>query len=828
MKYNFLKKTSISVIAMAMLIPSVTWNTKAQSRVDNLLSKMTLRQKITQMMMVDFRYWDEDITDNVDKKEFTVMNPQVQKVVEDYDFGSIIYFAQNIKETEQSLKLSTDLQKAATKDQGIPLLISADQEGGTVFRLGSGTALPGNMALGATGDTKNAELAGEIIGSELQAVGINTDLAPVVDVNNNANNPVIGLRSYSDDAETVGKMASATIKGLSKYNVIGCAKHFPGHGDTATDSHYGLPKVDKTKQELMNNELKPYKVAIDQGIEMIMSAHILYPQLDNHKVMSDKTGKEENVPATLSKPILTDLLKGEMGFDGVICTDAMNMKGISDTFDQVQAVKLAINAGVDIICMPTVLYNLEDVKNLDKIIVGVEKAVESGEIKESRLNDACHRILTLKEKKGILDWKESDYSIEKANAVVGGERNRNLEREIAAKAVTVVKNEKNVLPLHITDQSKVLMLCPYDNEKAQMIMGWNRAKKAGLIPEHAKVDVVRFSDKSTIESLKEKLDWADTYIINSEISKADRMLYKHWLSSKVNDLSTYAKENKKTSIVMSVDKPYDVQLYDQADAILAVYGCKGSSVDVTEALTGGTTTSKEAYGPNIIAGVEVALGVYGASGKLPVNIPKIDPNTLTYTNEVLFNRGYGLTYESLLIDTTVLEQKIDEYSKLDATKYTPNSWKVLSARLKEAQALLQKENVKQSEINQMITSLEKDYKALVKVADTNKANELIHKYEMIKNKDYTETSWKNFVNALNKVKALVNDKNTTQEELDQAIVTLEKAYQELETKKASQQEITNPSVNTGATTNTGSVVAILVISGIAIAALLISKKKKNK
>ncbi len=828
MNTNFLKKTGISLIALAMLVPNGAWSVKAQSRADQLLSKMSLRQKITQMMMVDFRYWDEDLTDNVEKKEFTTMNPQVQKIVEDYDFGSIIYFAQNIKETGQSLKLSMDLQKAATKDHGIPLLISADQEGGTVYRLGSGTALPGNMALGATGDTKNAELAGEIIGSELQAVGINTDLAPVVDVNNNANNPVIGLRSYSDDAKTVGEMASSTIKGLSKYNVIGCAKHFPGHGDTATDSHYGLPKVDKTKAELMNNELMPYKVAIDQGIEMIMSAHILYPQLDNHKVMSDKTGKLESVPATLSKPILTDLLKGEMGFDGVICTDAMNMKGISDTFDQVQAVKLAISAGADIICMPTVLYNLDDVKNLDRIIEGVEKAVKSGDIKESRLDDACRRILTLKERKGILDWKESDYSLEKAEAVVGGEKNRNLEREIAAKAVTVVKNEKNALPLRVQENSKVLMLCPYDNERAQMIMGWNRAKKAGLIPETAEVDIVRFNDKSTVESLKDKLDWADTYIINSEISRADRMLYKHWLSSKVNDWSTYAKENGKTSIVMSVDKPYDVQLYDNADAILAVYGCKGSSVDVTEALTGGTITSKAAYGPNIVAGVEVALGVFGASGKLPVNIPKIDPETTTYTDQVLFERGYGLTYESLIVDQTTLEEKVKEYSALDESKYTPNSWKVFTATLKEAQTLLQKENVKQSEIDQMVATLEKAYKGLVKVADTTKAKDIIHQYEKTENKNYTDASWKNFTNALEKVKALVNDKNTTQEELDQAIVTLEKAYKGLETKNADQQEVTNPNVNTGASANTGIVWAILVISGVAVIAVLVNKKRNNK
>ena len=365
-----MKKVLASAMSLSMVASMAMSGVSATtSRVDSLLSNMSLRQKITQMMMVDFRQWKT--ADEEAKSDFTKMNSEVQKIVEDYDFGSVIFFANNIKETKQSFNLTMDLQKAATKDNGIPLLITTDQEGGIVYRLGSGTALPGNMALGATGDVNNAKIAGEIIGSELSSLGINTTLAPVVDVNNNANNPVIGLRSYGEDAEMVGKMASAEIEGLAEYNVIGCAKHFPGHGDTATDSHYGLPMVNKSKEELLNNELKPYQVAINQGIEMIMSAHILYPQLDDTTVHSDKTGKEEKLPSTLSHKILTDLLKGEMGFNGVVVTDAMNMAGIAATYEEVQAVKLAINAGVDLICMPTNITFLEDMSKLDAIIDGV-------------------------------------------------------------------------------------------------------------------------------------------------------------------------------------------------------------------------------------------------------------------------------------------------------------------------------------------------------------------------------------------------------------------------------------------------------------------------
>lgn len=715
---NIFKKTGLLMLAFAMCSTVVTANVKASNRVEDMINRMTLRQKITQMLMVDFRYWDEDVTDSVEKQPFTKMNAQVQKIVEDYDFGAIIYFAQNIQTTEDTFQLSMDLQKAATKDNGIPLLISADQEGGSVYRLGSGTALPGNMALGATGNSEYARNAGQIIGSELSVLGINTNLAPVVDVNNNANNPVIGLRSYGDDAAMVGEMASKTIQGLAEYNVIGCAKHFPGHGDTATDSHYGLPSVDKSKDVLLQNELKPYEVAIDQGIEMIMTAHILYPQLDNSTVLSDKTGQQEKLPATMSKAIITDLLKGEMGFSGIVCTDAMNMQGVSDTYDQVQAVKLAINAGVDMICMPCVLYDLDDLQALDAIIDGVETAVNNNEISEERLNDAVRRILTVKEKRGILDWSENNYSLDQAKAVVGSKDNRELERKIAAKAVTVVKNENEILPLNITENSKVLMMCPYDNEKAQMIMGWNRAKEAGLIPAGAQVKVVRFSS-ADLAAVRTDIDWADTIVVHSEISNVSRVTSNHWLYAGTNAFVNYAKDNGKNAIVISVDKPYDVQFYDKADAIMAVYGCKGSSVDVTEALVGGVTGSQSAYGPNIIAGIEVALGVFGASGKLPVSIPKLEGTS--YSNQIVYARGYGLSYHSKTLDFDVLKNKIEAAKALSADDYTAESYQLLMAEVEKAEALLSDMNVTQAEIDQQVDMLDQAIKALVsnKKDDTN-------------------------------------------------------------------------------------------------------------
>ena len=751
-----MKKVLASAMSLSMVASMAMSGVGATtSRVDSLLSNMSLRQKITQMMMVDFRQWKT--ADEEAKSDFTKMNSEVQKIVEDYDFGSVIFFANNIKETEQSYNLTMDLQKAATKDNGIPLLITTDQEGGIVYRLGSGTALPGNMALGATGDVNNAKIAGEIIGSELSSLGINTTLAPVVDVNNNANNPVIGLRSYGEDAEMVGKMASAEIEGLAEYNVIGCAKHFPGHGDTATDSHYGLPMVNKSKEELLNNELKPYQVAINQGIEMIMSAHILYPQLDNTTVYSEKTKQQEKLPSTLSHKILTNLLKEEMGFKGVVVTDAMNMAGIAATYDEVQAVKLAINAGVDLICMPTNITCLEDMSKLDAIIDGVEKAVNDGEIQESRLDDAVTRILTLKENKGILDWKESNYSLEKALATVGSDENRAKEREIAAKAVTVVKNENNTLPLNVTKKSKVLLVAAENNQRSLMKYGAERAKNAGLIPDGAEVKVTRYMDRtlasdatvinadgSTYTSaMTDLLDWCDTLVVvsdNSGLNVAKAHYNNNYTGTPYNLVDYVEKADaSKTTVVISANKPYDVQMYPNADAIMAVYGSKG---DPTEQLIGGATGSTSASGPNITAGVEVAFGVFGASGKLPVSIPKYVLTTTaagevgSFSDEILYGNGYGITYDAKVIDRDTLANKVTELEKLEKGNYTDASWSVFELALKNAKEVLSKVS-SQEDLDEALATLNKAYEALTENKKEEPTNPSDKKDESTNKKDET-------------------------------------------------------------------------------------------
>ncbi len=645
--------SAAAALLLSMSLMTAPGAAEASGRIDQLISAMPLRDKIMQMMMLEIRYWDEELpldekgkTISDKQTPFTVMNAQVQALLEKYRPGAVICFAQNLVGTQQSFELTQALQAAAMKNGGIPLLIAADQEGGSVFRLNSGTALPGNMALGAAGSLEFARQAGRILGSELDAIGINVNLAPVVDVNNNANNPVIGLRSFGDDPEAVGRMASAVIAGMAEYNVTGCAKHFPGHGDTMTDSHYGLPCVEKSEELLRACELRPFEIAVRQDVDMIMTAHILYPQLEKDTVFSAKTGRNEQLPATMSDAIITGLLKEEMGFEGVVITDAMNMASIADVWTSDQAVINAILAGADMICMPCRLMCPADAEELERIACAVEKAVSDGIIPRSRIDDALQRILTVKEKHGVLDLTSSSKQLNAALAAVGSDVNRARERQIASAAVTVVQNKNSALPLRLTGESKVLMMVPYENELAQMIMGWNRAQEAGLIPSGAQVRTVRFHSGSTIDSVRDDLNWADTIIFNSEISRAAQMNGGSWQSAFILSAIQCAEAANKITIVQSVDKPYDVQSYPGADAVLAVYGCRGSSLDPTEALTGRVLSAQDACGPNITAGVEAMLGVTGAKGCLPVNIPVFRDGG--FCSETAFERGFSLPYESLL------------------------------------------------------------------------------------------------------------------------------------------------------------------------------------
>ena len=576
----------------------------------------------------------------------TVLNDEVAEIIDKYDFGGVILFAENVKETEQTLKLTNDLQNAAiTNEAGngdIPLLITIDQEGGIVYRLGSGTALPGNMAIGATNSEEDARLAGEIIGRELSALGINVNFAPVFDTNNNPNNPVIGLRSISSDPQRVARLGVPMMQGMQEYNIATAAKHFPGHGDTATDSHTGLPMVNKSYEELKELELVPFQAAVDNGVDMLMTAHIQYPQVETDTVTSKADGSEIYVPATLSDDIITGIVREDMGFDGVVVTDAMNMDAISTNFGESEAVIMAIQADVDICLMPTILRSKADMAKMDQIIADVKAALEDGTITEDMLNDSVKRILTLKEKRGILDYASDTRTWEEklanANEQVGSDLNRDLEREISADAVTVIKNDDMVLPLNPKADEKVLLLGAYDNELPGMELGMRRLIAEGVLPENVQYESIRYNSATTIDDLKSAIDSSDYVIVISEVGSAAQLLGDHWLTRVPTEVIDYANEAGKDSVVMSTSKPYDVANYPNAKAIVAVYGNKG--MDPTEALR-----PDAAFGPNIPAGIDVIFRGREAEGELPVDVPVIVDHVMD-TTQIAYPIGYGLDYNA--------------------------------------------------------------------------------------------------------------------------------------------------------------------------------------
>lgn len=327
------------------------------------ISKMTLDEKIGQMLMVGIDGTEVDD----DFKEFA----------EEYKFGTVILFGKNITNAEQLVNLTNSIKSTAGD---IPYIIGMDEEGGLVTRLPDDVlSMPSALTIAGSEDTEYCYNAGYQIGTQITSFGLHTGFSPVLDIWSNPDNTVIGNRAYGKTSDDVCKYGIADMLGLKATGAIPVAKHFPGHGDTETDSHYGLPLVTKSKEELWQSELLPFKSAIENGVPMIMAAHILCTELD------------ENYPASMSKNIITDLLRDEMGFEGVVITDDLTMGAISESYSFGDAAVLSINAGCDIL---SICFGEDNVKQAVKAI---KEAVENGVITEERIDESVRRILKLKE-----------------------------------------------------------------------------------------------------------------------------------------------------------------------------------------------------------------------------------------------------------------------------------------------------------------------------------------------------------------------------------------------------------------------------------------------
>lgn len=336
---------------------------KRNSWVEEQINNMSIEEKIGQMLIV---------TDSS-----TIADEDLLKKLETIKPGGFILFSDNIESYEQTTKLIEDINSTAD----IPMFISIDQEGGRVARIKKlsdteVTTIPAMYKLGLTKDEELAYEVGKVVGEELRALNINMDFAPVLDIYSNPENTVIGDRAFGSTAEIVSNMALSFSQGLESTGVISVYKHFPGHGDTYEDSHNTLPIITKTKEELMELELIPFKDAIEIGADVIMVGHLAVPSI---------TGN--SMPASLSKEVITELLKKELGFNGIVITDALNMGALTEQYTEEEIYINAINAGIDILLMPEF-----DNETIEIILKGVEE----GTIKVEEINDSVEKILELK------------------------------------------------------------------------------------------------------------------------------------------------------------------------------------------------------------------------------------------------------------------------------------------------------------------------------------------------------------------------------------------------------------------------------------------------
>src|SRR5262245_23140044 len=362
----------------------------------------------------------------------------------------------------------------------VPLLVTADFEGGVGFQVEGATRLPRAMAMGASRDPELVFRAGELAAREGRSLGVHVNFYPVVDVNNNPRNPIINLRSFGEDPALVGEMARAYVRGTHAGGMLATAKHFPGHGDTAVDTHLDLPSIDQPRARLDAVELPPFRAAIAGGVDAVMSSHIVLPALD----------PAPGVPATLSRPILTGLLREELGLDGSVFTEAMEMQAIRDHFPAGEAAARAVRAGADLVLVPP---------DPEAAFRGIREAVDRGEISREQLDRSVRRILRAKARLGLS--RRRDVDLMAIPAEVGGRKRAQMALEVASRGLTLLKDERSSLPLKVRREARVLYVSLVDYAS-----GWREGAPARtLLAELRKrcsaVTAVEVSDRTPASEL---------------------------------------------------------------------------------------------------------------------------------------------------------------------------------------------------------------------------------------------------------------------------------------------------------------------------------------
>ncbi|GAB2953585.1 glycoside hydrolase family 3 protein [Streptomyces pseudoechinosporeus] len=561
-----------------------------------LISRMTLEEKVGQLFVMRVYGHSATAPDQADidanLEEIGVRT--AAELIAKYHVGGIIYFAwaHNTRDPHQIADLSNGIQKASLElPRGLPVLISTDQEHGIVARVGKpATLLPGAMALGAGSSRSGARRAGQIGGAELRAMGIRQDYAPVADVNVNPANPVIGVRSFGADPQAVAALVAAQVKGYQSSRVAATAKHFPGHGDTETDSHYGFPVIEHTEAQWAELDAPPFRAAIAAGIDSIMTAHIMVPALD-----------PSGDPATLSRPILTGILRERLGYDGVVVTDSLGMEGVRTKYGDDRVPVLALKAGVDQLLnppKPALAWN------------AVLTAVRGGELTEARLDESILRILRLKAKLGLL--KDPYVSPRGVDRTVGIPAHLRAADRIADGTTTLLVNSGGLLPLSRRTHPKVLVVGA-DPASPSGTTGPPTTVLAGALRElgftATALSTGTAPSAATIAQAVATARDADAVVVGT---------YNVTATSSQKTLVGELLATGRPVVAVAVRNPYDVAQLPAVQSYLATY----SWTDV-----------------ELRAAARVIAGRVDPAGRLPVPVQWADD-----PDRVLYPIGHGLSY----------------------------------------------------------------------------------------------------------------------------------------------------------------------------------------
>nr|BBH95656.1 beta-glucosidase [Thermogemmatispora argillosa] len=531
-------------------------------------SAADLRDQLGQLLMAGF--------------EGTEPSPAILDLIENHQLGGVILFSRNIASAEQVYHLTSTLQaKARAAGHRYPLLIAIDQENGMVQRLGEHVTLfPGNMALGASDSPELVTAVARATGRELQALGINMNLAPVLDINNNPANPVIGVRSFGEDPEQVARLGLAAVRGYREAGIISCLKHFPGHGDTATDSHLALPLIPHDLARLERLELVPFAHVLEKaGADSIMTAHIAFPAL---------TG-DPQLPATVAPSIITGLLRQRLGFDGVAMSDCLEMEATASTLGIEQATVRALEAGLDLILIS---------HRYDRQLAGLaamRAALDEGRLSPVRLQQALRRLQQLKAR--YLSWERLPQP--EALRQLKAPEHLELQRRSYERTITLVRNHQGLLPLRLAPEQRLLILIPQKE-------GASRVEDQRYPAEALIAAIRRYHPHTEARLLRLPLAESERAALRVDIAQSQLVLLvtvNAYLDSAQSEYINWLHREAPCPIVaLAVYNPYDLLACPQLTTYLVTYEYTRPAIETASA---------------------VLFGAAHPQGRLPVSLPPL-------------------------------------------------------------------------------------------------------------------------------------------------------------------------------------------------------------